>query len=326
MSYIDVHGEITETVEYYDPSEWEAWKKGNHDNFPWDPRLAHSTYQQPGYYFGETHHVRKLLTEGFVCWQERYKLFETLDPKSRYYLYSEEIASLMKPEQVTELRHVRGRVGFALADPDIVAFHPKKNHWSFYEVKMPHDRLRYNQLCSLAILQRLIDATVGIVRFVPFDKARKTKAYEYAFRLCERSAKIDHPWPSRLRIDIGGHFGPSFSLELLQDSLVYNRYGSGYAIKQTEKLSVTNQQWTAFREALDTIDVWQWQAEYPNPGVMDGSSWSVTITFHDGVVNSRGDNNYPGGEGTSSFSPEQTPEFKRFLDAVRNLIRRREFR
>ena len=152
MTAIEIKGEITETIETYDPAEWIAWKKRIRTGFPLDPRLAHFVYKQPKYYFGETFYVRKLLGQGFICWQERYQLFQPVKPSSKYYLYSMEIASLMDKKRVRQLHELQGRTP-RLANPDIVAFHPEHSRWAFFEVKMPDDNIRANQVHGLAVLK-----------------------------------------------------------------------------------------------------------------------------------------------------------------------------
>jgi hypothetical protein len=188
MAGTEIKGEITETVKYYDPAQWEAWKKGDRTGFPMDPRLAHFVYRQPQYYFGETLYVRELLKQGFLCWQERYQLFRPVPPSSQYYLYSEEIASLMGKRKFNQLHKLKERIDFSPVNPDVVAFHPVDQLWAFYEVKMSHDEVRNNQVHSLALLRHFLEAQVGVIRFLPTGKAKRSATYEYSLLLNEKGS------------------------------------------------------------------------------------------------------------------------------------------
>lgn len=180
---IELKGEITEEIEYFDAGIWKAWKKGDRTGFPMDPRLTHFVYRQPRYYFGETFYARKLHSLGFLCWQERYQLFKPVKPSSRFYLYSEEIASLLGKKRFLQLKMLNERVDFSPVSPDIVAFHPEHRSWAFFEVKMPLDKIRNNQIRSLALLKHVLSARVGIIRFMPNGKTRAPLTYQYSFML-----------------------------------------------------------------------------------------------------------------------------------------------
>lgn len=183
VTHTEFKGEITEEIKHFDPAMWEAWKKGVRTGFPMDPRLAHFAYRQPRYYFGETLYVRELLSQGFICWQERYQLFRPVQPSSRFYFYSAEIASLLGKKRFFQLHKLHERADFSPVNPDIVAFHPEHRSWAFFEVKMPQDKIRNNQVCSLAILSHFLLGRVGIIRFIPNGKTRAPATYQYTFTL-----------------------------------------------------------------------------------------------------------------------------------------------
>jgi hypothetical protein len=124
------------------------------------------------------------------------------------------------------------------------------------------------------------------------------------------------PRPEVVRIFIGGLFGPSF--EVFSDGVTvrYKRAEGMYALETTSGVTFTPdlKQWKQFRQDLDQLDAWKWQARYVNEGVMDGTKWYATIA--DGpnrIISSSGSNAYPEG-------------FDGFLAAVRRLIGDREFK
>jgi hypothetical protein len=145
--------------------------------------------------------------------------------------------------------------------------------------------------------------------------------------------------PERLQGSIGGHFGASFSVELDGvESITYRRtkrrekdpweIGSSEEWEtKSEQIRPTPAPWAAFRTALDRLNVWSWQADYPNPGVCDGTSWSVEITYPDREIVSGGSNCFPGVSG-KAFAITDRPKdntFATFCRAV-SVLTGREFR
>ena len=128
--------------------------------------------------------------------------------------------------------------------------------------------------------------------------------------------------PKLLRASIGGYFGPSYSLELTDQTLFCMSLSDKLTGPASARVEPTAEQWRAFRRALDKINVWQWQAHYPNPGVCDGTAWSFEVAYSDHALDSGGSNNYPDAQGDPTNSPEGTKTFKRLRGAIRKLTGR----
>jgi hypothetical protein len=134
--------------------------------------------------------------------------------------------------------------------------------------------------------------------------------------------------PEWLSISIGGHFGPSYSVELENGSLTYShskpvqqfppKWDSG-----SETIRPTEHQWQAFRAALDLLNVWCWQPEYFEP-VCDGTGWSAEIVYSDKTVSSHGSNCFPRPDGSPVSIVDRTKgdTFEEFCRAVSVLIER----
>jgi hypothetical protein len=131
--------------------------------------------------------------------------------------------------------------------------------------------------------------------------------------------------PKTLRIAVGGYTGPSYSVELCDGKLRYEAREYGYANPRSESIAPTEEQWAQFRSALDSGRVWQWQPDYPNPGAVDGTQWSIEVAYEDATVLSHGDNSYPKANGKPSGNPDGTREFNRLMRAVRALLGGRRF-
>lgn len=125
--------------------------------------------------------------------------------------------------------------------------------------------------------------------------------------------------PTTFEISIGGFMGPSYNLKIESEALIYTAYDSGYSDPKTSKINPSSRKWGNFWKKLDQLNVWGWQPDYENPGVMDGTGWSVDIEFGDRKIHSGGSNNYPGGE-EDDPDLEEGSVFRRFLKAVQNLI------
>ena len=61
-------------------------------------------------------------------------------------------------------------------NPDIVAYHEKRNEWRFCEVKR-EDRVDPYQIQALAILHLLTGAPVALVHLVPNDRSAKRRRH-----------------------------------------------------------------------------------------------------------------------------------------------------
>ena len=125
--------------------------------------------------------------------------------------------------------------------------------------------------------------------------------------------------PKHLRAYIGGHFGPSYAIELTGDTLFYTAHTNELIQPELPMVEPTDEQWRAFRRTLDNINVWQWQAHYPNPGVCDGTNWSFEVAYSDHALDTGGDNNYPDAHGEPTNLLDQTRTFDRLLRAITRL-------
>ena len=125
--------------------------------------------------------------------------------------------------------------------------------------------------------------------------------------------------PERFKAFIGGFLGTSYSVELRDGVLVHRTSGRGRPKPIQTTSRPTPAQWREFRDALDELKAWRWRAEYPTNGTMDGTQWSLEITYADRSLNSHGSNSYPEDDATPNGKPEPTRAFRRYLAAVRKL-------
>ena len=127
-------------------------------------------------------------------------------------------------------------------------------------------------------------------------------------------------WPKELRLHIGGYGGLSYSVDLQGDHLLYESIHGDCSSTRSRKTRPAAEDWLSFWQELDRLEVWDWQAEYANPGVCDGTQWEVGIQYGEQRVHSVGDNSNPRADGSSNRSPEPTQCFRGFCRAVSRLL------
>ena len=95
------------------------------------------------------------------------------------------------------------------------------------------------------------------------------------------------PIPKHFSASIGGFMGTSYQLELHGDTLTYTTFGGGHSNPKRATVTPTAAQWRDFREALDALKVWQWRANYPTNGTVDGTQWALDIAYADHALKTR---------------------------------------
>jgi hypothetical protein len=123
--------------------------------------------------------------------------------------------------------------------------------------------------------------------------------------------------PDLFAASIGGYTGDSYAVEWKDGQLRYRAFGLGHRPKRTQRKapcpSPVAVDWQAFWDELDKIGTWDWKANYREAGVVDGTGWSVEITYNGRELKSHGSNAYPS-------------QFDNFLKAIQKLVGGRRFR
>jgi hypothetical protein len=126
--------------------------------------------------------------------------------------------------------------------------------------------------------------------------------------------------PSKFSMALNGFMRAAQGVLLQEGVLIYTQYSRNGA-KDQKKITPSPEQWRQFRQALDEINVWRWQAKYPNPGgVADGLQWRIEVTYPDHTLHVEGDNNYPDDSGRPINATQQTKAFQKLRAAVQALI------
>ena len=118
--------------------------------------------------------------------------------------------------------------------------------------------------------------------------------------------ECDYSWGDGLKLElmlfmqtfkasVGGFFGPNYCVEadIKQGKVNYSctEGGEGVASEKT----ITDEDWKKLITGLKRCDFEYWLDDYNDPGILDGTQWSVEVTFEGGAeLRKRGSNSYPG--------------------------------
>ena len=143
----------------------------------------------------------------------------------------------------------------------------------------------------------------------------------------------DKPFPDtvpiKFFIQIGGGLDGRNSVELKEGMLLFQCKERGKIVPEKSfEIRPTREAWTRFIQEINTTKLYRWSKNYPNPGILDGTQWSIDMEIDGRKIHSEGDNSYPtdGNEAkpTKSF-PAKSPAFDRLCQAVSHLVGK-EFR
>jgi hypothetical protein len=128
--------------------------------------------------------------------------------------------------------------------------------------------------------------------------------------------------PDVLEFSYGGFGGPSVSIELAGDTVVYTSRGWDPRLPaETLKAVPSDARWRAFWEALDHAGVARWRRRYLAPDIADGLGWGLRLGAKGRVVASEGSNAYPDRLGREHRG-ESTAEWRAMVGAMVGLVGR----
>jgi hypothetical protein len=126
--------------------------------------------------------------------------------------------------------------------------------------------------------------------------------------------------PQKLDIYVGNAVLGAWHARLHGRSLTCTRERNGAPDENGLPATPSEQEWRAFRDALEHLNVGQWQHHYPNHGVLDGTQWRIEIVYSDRTFAITGDNNFPEAGGKPNSAPHWTTTFRQFVGALRTLL------
>ena len=121
--------------------------------------------------------------------------------------------------------------------------------------------------------------------------------------------------PDRFIFTLGGFFSKTHQFVWQHGQINYH-FQSLPTNTEPAIITPDSQAWARFWPAVAAAGVWQWEADYLNQAVLDGTQWSLELAFQGRYLSCEGSNAYPGGHGTEYSN---TSEFVRFLKALETL-------
>ncbi len=130
--------------------------------------------------------------------------------------------------------------------------------------------------------------------------------------------------PSAFTFTLSPAFCPATVVELGGGNLIVSKTLSGELVSGSRfQVTPNNDNWEAFWNAVEFLNVWHWKAQYDTRelgvGVCDGKGWKLQMQYLDHAVTTEGANAYP-----SFHSPDRTSlneeRFGLFLFALGELL------
>ena len=166
--------EFTESVLPYNPTLYDAWKKGGRDFLPKNYQIPDEVVNQPNFHFGEHYvwaHYLKLGWQGFI-W---YAIGQWEPNNTKYDLGRGKVNELFNDKDLEEIRDLRK--GILSGEPDLF-FYKDDGSTLFIEVKKGNDKPSDAQLTCMAQIKSILGAEVGITYLVPEGIEHVPKTYE----------------------------------------------------------------------------------------------------------------------------------------------------
>ena len=122
---------------------------------------------------------------------------------------------------------------------------------------------------------------------------------EYFCKDCEhewnREQAIDEAYNKikTIKTSVGGFFGGFYNVEIDLENLKITWSHSGITENETIHKSIRVDTAKKFIEQLKIVDLMNWKAKYIEPGVCDGTHWSVEIINDRRIIRKHGDNKFP---------------------------------
>ena len=145
-------------------TDWSAWKEFKGIARSHRFVFAHRQNAGPFHFFGEALIARDLERQGFTTWATG-RLLPQRNLKGVYAQQREILEAMLREQGLPSPSRYVERLNFRPRNPDLTAFHPKLG-WRFIEVKVNRDRMKEEQLQTLAFLGRLLRCQVEVVRVV----------------------------------------------------------------------------------------------------------------------------------------------------------------
>jgi hypothetical protein len=126
-------------------------------------------------------------------------------------------------------------------------------------------------------------------------------APQYFCRDCKyewnKNEVIDNAYSSisNIKVYVGGYFGPNYEIELdfENNKLIWIEKANLEEIEDSVTKAIDLDEHNYIIENLKIIKLLGWKRSYKDPGVCDGTQWSIDIKSDGKTIHKSGSNNYP---------------------------------
>ncbi|TNV69070.1 hypothetical protein [Trichococcus shcherbakoviae] len=98
----------------------------------------------------------------------------------------------------------------------------------------------------------------------------------------------------KIEASVGGYFGGYYQVEVdLENNLVSWTHGGEGELEETVHRNIRLATVKKFLEQLETLDLLNWEAEYIDMSILDGTQWHIEIVMDSHTIAKHGSNCYP---------------------------------
>ena len=127
--------------------------------------------------------------------------------------------------------------------------------------------------------------------------------------------------PEKFEARIGGVLGMSFSAILTAEGIEYTEFADQFTPLAKKLILPDPAQWQAFANELDAVAVWDWNPEYLNQQVRDGTSWEFECQWGRHKIKTGGSNAFPANNDPRQTAREaESRRFDELLRAISQLL------
>ena len=122
---------------------------------------------------------------------------------------------------------------------------------------------------------------------------------EYYCKACgnewDRQTAIDHAYEEikGIKASVGGYFEGYYEVVMDFQSRKLQWKHSGAGSEQSYEMTIGKNILDTFIEELKMLDLLNWRAKYIEPGVCDGTQWSIEIIKNSRNIKKYGENKFP---------------------------------
>lgn len=123
-----------------------------------------------------------------------------------------------------------------------------------------------------------------------------------------------------IEFSYGGYFGGYKTIRYLNGTVTLSK---SLTPNDEHTKDVPEKRLEAFWQAIEDIEVWDWEDKYVDPDILDGAQWSLKLVHGEREKKIYGSNMFP--PNISITDNRKNDPFHQLCQAVNKLVRRKHF-